>query len=339
MRASLKDVAARAGVSTMTVSNVLNNKASVAPGTRARVQQAVAELGYRPSLSARNLARGRSGVVALAVPEIGIPYFAELARHMMVEAEKRDWTLVVEQTNHDRDREMALLSGGRGHLIDGVLMFPSAVSVDDVPTGSAGPPVVLFGSTAGAVNEPVVDHVVIDNLGAGQQATSHLIETGRQRIALIGPAYEPRSRRQAPRVAGYRRALKAAGLPAEREYSEQGALDDREAGAEAMERLLALPQPPDAVFCLSDMLAMGAMRAIRRSGRRIPDDIAVLGFDDVDDAAYLSPSLSSMRPDKAQIAELAVSVLDGRFTDPAAPQVWRARCELVARESTLGLSG
>ncbi|GAA1661124.1 LacI family DNA-binding transcriptional regulator [Fodinicola feengrottensis] len=339
MRASLKDVAARAGVSTMTVSNVLNNKASVAPGTRARVQQAVAELGYRPSLSARNLARGRSGVVALAVPEIGLPYFAELAHFMMIEAEKRDWTLVVEQTAHDRGRELALLSGGRGHLIDGVLMFPSEVSADDVPSGPSGPPVVLFGSASGgAGGDPVVDHVMIDNLGAGQVATGHLVAAGRRRIALIGPAYEPRSRRQAPRVAGYRRALKAAGLTIEKDYIEHGALHDREAGALAMERLLALPKPPDAVFCLSDLLAIGAMRTIHRSGRRIPDDIAVLGFDDVDDAAYLTPTLSSMRPDKAQIAELAVDVLDRRFAAPEPAQVWRANCDLVPRESTLGVS-
>ncbi|WP_163567328.1 substrate-binding domain-containing protein [Fodinicola feengrottensis] len=105
-----------------------------------------------------------------------------------------------------------------------------------------------------------------------------------------------------------------------------------------MERLLALPKPPDAVFCLSDLLAIGAMRTIHRSGRRIPDDIAVLGFDDVDDAAYLTPTLSSMRPDKAQIAELAVDVLDRRFAAPEPAQVWRANCDLVPRESTLGVS-
>jgi DNA-binding LacI/PurR family transcriptional regulator len=332
MRASLKDVAARAGVSTMTVSNVLNNKASVAPGTRARVQAAVAELGYRPSLSARNLARGRSGVVALALPEISIPYFAEIAQHMMVEAEKRDWTLVVEQTNHDREREMALLSGGRGHLIDGVLLFPSAVSAEDIPEGGASLPIVLFGNPAG---EPVVDHVVIDNAAAGQQATAHLLESGRKRVALIGPSYEPRSRRQSPRVAGYRRALKAAGIAVERDYVEQGGFYSRDDGEQAMERLLALKTPPDAVVCLSDLLAMGAMRAIQRSGRSIPGDVAVVGFDDIADSAYLTPSLTTMSPDKAQIAQLAVDVLDKRFSDDtASPQVWRAHCELVQRESS-----
>ncbi|WP_163510861.1 LacI family DNA-binding transcriptional regulator [Fodinicola acaciae] len=331
MRASLKDVAARAGVSTMTVSNVLNNKASVAPATRERVQAAVAELGYRPSLSARNLARGRSGVVALALPEISIPYFAELAGHMMVEAEKRDWTLAVEQTNYDREREMALLSGGRGHLIDGVLMFPSAVSAEDIPEGGSALPTVLFGNPAG---EPVVDHVVIDNAAAGQQATAHLLESGRRRVALIGPSYEPRSRRQSPRVAGYRRALKAAGIAVERDYTEQGGLYSREDGEHAMERLLALKTPPDAVVCLSDLLAMGAMRAIQRSGRRVGDEVAVVGFDDIEDSAYLTPSLTTMRPDKAQLAELAIDALDKRLSDDTAtPQVWRARCELVVRDS------
>ncbi|WP_163567327.1 type 1 periplasmic-binding domain-containing protein [Fodinicola feengrottensis] len=99
-------------------------------------------------------------------------------------------------------------------------MFPSEVSADDVPSGPSGPPVVLFGSASGgAGGDPVVDHVMIDNLGAGQVATGHLVAAGRRRIALIGPAYEPRSRRQAPRVAGYRRALKAAGLTIEKDYT------------------------------------------------------------------------------------------------------------------------
>lgn len=335
MASSLRDVAAHAGVSTMTVSNVINDRGNVAPQTRLKVEKAIAALNYRPNLSARNLAGGRSGVVALGVPEIAIPYFAELAGFVIEAAEQRSWTLLIEQTDDRADREAELLSGIRPRLLDGLILFPSALSPTTVAATSDDTPLVLFG---GQIADPGADHVLIDNFAAGRTATEHLISLGHTRIAIIGPLTETRNHTESPRLAGYRAALHAANVPYRPELVQHAPAYHRRDGAQAMDRLLALSQRPDAVFCFSDLLAVGAMHATLAANLRIPADLAVIGFDDVEEAQFHTPTLTSIRPNKRRIAELAVLQLAQQIetNETHQPQAALADYELIRRQSTIG---
>jgi DNA-binding LacI/PurR family transcriptional regulator len=170
----------------------------------------------------------------------------------------------------------------------------------------------------------VVDHVHIDNVAAARTATEHLIEAGYRRIAAIGwQDPSPRATAQ-QRLLGYTEALKAAGLAVEQALFPPVRAYFRPDGAAAMRRLLKLPERPDAVFCFNDLMALGAMRAIHEAGLRVPDDIALVGFDDVEEAEYSIPSLTTVAPDKTEIAEAAVSTLLRRINEG-----YREPCRLI----------
>jgi DNA-binding LacI/PurR family transcriptional regulator len=338
MNVRLRDVADRAGVSVKTVSNVVNGFRHVRPETRARVQAAVDELGYRPNLSARSLRRGRSGLIALAVPALDVPYFAELACAVVAAAEARGWTVLVDQTDGDGGREREVAAGLRGHLIDGLILSPVALRTQDLRRTDADIPLVLLGER---ITQGAVDHVAVDNVSAARTATEHLLELGRRRIAAIGVQEHPHA---ASGVAALRRtgfeqavrdahrAVPDAWMPPVAEYS-------RTRGAAAMSAILdAGPPVPDAVFCFSDLLALGALRALADRGLRVPDDVAVIGFDDIEDGRFSNPTLSTIAPDKATIARVAVDLLHDRISragDPE-PHDVRVSYELRARASTLG---
>ncbi|MFD2093459.1 LacI family DNA-binding transcriptional regulator [Blastococcus deserti] len=305
-RVSLKHVAARAGVSVKTVSNVVNGYQHVTAETRARVQQAIDELHYRPNLAARNLRRGRSNVIALALPELDLPYFAELARSVIKAAEEVGWTVLIDQTDGLVEREQLVLDGIRGRLIDGLIFSPITLGAADLERRRDTTPLVLLGER---VYDGPADHVSIDNLAAAQVATGHLVELGRRRIAAIGDQPRPTSQTAHLRLRGHLQALARAGLPAPPELVCPVERYHRADGAAAMHRLLDLPEPPDAVFCFNDLLALGALRALHERGVRVPDDVAVVGWDDVEDGRYSTPTLTTISPDKQQIASLAVEFL------------------------------
>ncbi|WP_020494651.1 LacI family DNA-binding transcriptional regulator [Sciscionella marina] len=330
MDVRLRDVAERAAVSVKTVSNVVNGSPRVAPDTRSRVQQVIEELGYRPNLSARHLRQGRTGTIAFAVPDLNVPYFSELASSVIAEAKQRSVTVLIEDTGGDRAMESTIAQGFSSSLIDGVILSPLALRRADLArTGRV--PLVLLGERDYA---KAIDHVVIDNVAAAREATTHLLELGRNRIAVIGVDDQETGRQ---RVIGYREALAARGIPAEAELMPVTGGFTRAAGAEVMRRLLALPEPPDAVFCFNDLLALGAQRVLLASGRRVPGDVAIVGFDDIEDGRYATPSLTTVAPDKTQIARLAVTLLLDRIetAEPGRqPVLAQAGHELVIREST-----
>lgn len=326
-------MAERAGVSVKTVSNVVNGYVHVTDGTRRRVQAAIDELHYRPNLAARQLRQGRSDVIALALPELDLPYFAELARSVIRYAEEKGWTVLIDQTDGMVEREELVLDGIRGRLIDGLIFSPIALGAEELERRRDTTPLVLLGER---VYDGPADHVSIDNVAAARSATAHLIELGRRRIAAIGDQPLPQSQTAHLRLRGYREALAAGGLPCVPELVVE--VDDyhRADGAAAMHRLMASPEPPDAVFCFNDLLALGALRALHDEGRRVPDDVAVVGWDDVEDGRYSTPTLTTISPDKQQIAALAVDFLatrlgDGR-SDP--PREVTANFTLAVREST-----
>lgn len=334
MRTTLKDVAAIAGVSPKTVSNVVNGYAHVAPSTRERVERAITELNYRPNLSARSLRRGRTGVIALAVPELDVPYFAELARRLVSAAAELGWTVLVDQTEGVQERERQVISGIRDHLIDGLVLSPLALTATDLAERTDATPMVLLGER---IHRGPADHVVIDNIAAAQEATAHLAGLGRRRIAAIGAQEIDAGVTAHVRLRGYRQGLAATGL----EYDDSLVVPTerfhRADGAAAMARLFDSGARPDAVFCFNDLLALGALRTLATRGVRVPDEIAVIGFDGIEEGNYSTPTLSTIEPDKGQIAELAIDSLNRQITsrtEPEDPKEIFAPYRLVAREST-----
>jgi len=332
MPPGLKDVAARAGVSIKTVSNVVNGYVHVAPDTRARVQDAIDALGYKPNMAARQLRRGRSGVIALALPELQSPYFAEMAGLIVQAAERRSWTVLIDQTDGHADRERALVAGLRRHAIDGLIFSPLALAGEELARGGDDTPMVLLGER---IWHGPADHVAIDNTAAAADATRHLAELGRQRIAAIGAQDWPSAVTSHQRLAGYRLALADAGLPADPRLVAEVVSFHRADGAAAMARLLDAPEPPDAVFCFNDLLALGAIRTLLARGVRIPDEVAVVGFDDIEDGRFSTPTLTTIAPDTASIAQLAVDLLAERLGEASEPpREVKVGHRLVIREST-----
>jgi DNA-binding LacI/PurR family transcriptional regulator len=330
MAASMRDVAALAGVSPRTVSNVVNGYVHVRAETRARVQQAIDQLHYKPNISARSLRLGRTQLIALAVPEIAAPYFAELADLIQQEAAARGFTLLVDQTGGRRERELQVLAGYGSHVIDGLVLSPMALTLEDLEANRLDIPTVLLGER---IAEGGLMHVAIDNVAAAREATEHLIAGGRRRIAAVGGANNvgPATRR----MQGYEEALAAAGLDHDPQLRVETGPWGRSAGYAAVDALLRRGTQVDGMFCFNDVVAQGAIRALADHGRRVPQDVAVVGWDDIEESSYTAPSLTSVAPDKRAIARTAVerllAAVDGR---PADATELSCGYRLVVRESS-----
>nr|WP_201470874.1 LacI family DNA-binding transcriptional regulator [Microbacterium hydrocarbonoxydans] len=314
MAATLHDVARLASVSIKTVSNVINDYPHIRPATRAKVEAAIAELGYTPNLTARNLRSGRTGAIALALPDLGLPYFAELAALVIQEAEAAGVVVLVEQTGADRVRELDLLRSPRLKLTDGLIFSPLGMGQEDAAALDVSFPLVLLGER---IFDGPTDHVTMRNVEAARAATEHLLAQGRRRIAVVGAHEGEVLGSAALRLQGYRAALEAAGIPFDEEIIGYTTLWHRANGAHSMRDLLARGAEFDAVFGLNDTLALGAMRVLQEAGRRVPDDVAVVGFDGLDEAAYSIPSLTTVDPGRAWIAKTAVSTLLERIAGTA----------------------
>ncbi|WP_166853107.1 LacI family DNA-binding transcriptional regulator [Isoptericola sp. BMS4] len=337
MAVTLRDVAERAQVSVRTVSNVVSGYEHVSPQMRERVNRAIRDMDYRPNQVARTLRTGRTGMLALVVPEIDVPYFSELAREVIEAASEVGYRVMIDQTGHDHDRERELLLGNdRSMLFDGMLFSPLVTKSELLDMHGATPerPLVLLGEHE---FDGRYDHVAIDNVQAARDAVGHLVALGRTRIAAIGT--QPLEEYATPlqRTAGYERALADAGLDRDPRHSTPAAHYSREDGYAAMRRLLESTPRPDAVFCYSDLLAVGAVRAVFDAGLRVPQDVAVVGVDDIAEGRYSRPSLTTVSLDAPLIAREAVRLLTRRIEHPeAAAEEVVAPHRLIVRESTGG---
>ncbi|NKY40817.1 LacI family DNA-binding transcriptional regulator, partial [Cellulomonas septica] len=211
MRSTVKDVALRAGVSPKTVSNVINGTAFVKPETRARVEQALADLDYVPNLGARGLRNGRYGLIALALPDLSTAYSAEVAHHFVEEGHARGWSVQIEETAAEPHREQALLSRARSHLVDGLVLNPVSLAesvVDEHVARGPLPPTVLIGE----VEQDRTDQVGVDSVAGARDLTEHLLATGVRRIAVVGAPGDAETAAARQRTEGYRQALAAAGV-------------------------------------------------------------------------------------------------------------------------------
>jgi DNA-binding LacI/PurR family transcriptional regulator len=327
VRATVRDVARLAGVSPTTVSNVVNGMVPVSPETRVRVERALSALDYVPNLSARGLRNGRSGVIALALPNLSTPYSAVLAHHIVRAAIDRGWSVQIEETGLGRRREAELLSRARANLVDGLILSPVLRETSAVQRGVSLPPVVLIGE----VDQPSADHVWIDNIAAAQAITELLLAHGHRRIAILGVKNSDTSRL---REQGYRMALASANLPT------YGAMEigcphwTSDCGYEATRSWLTEHEPPEALFAFTDSLALGALHALSESGLRVPQDVSVVGYDDVPEAAHYAPPLTTVGFDKQAFAEAVLDQLSTRIADPSAPITSRTiPFQLMERES------
>lgn len=335
MSITMHDVARLAGVSIKTVSNVVNDYEHVRPETRERVTAAIQSLGYRPNLTARGLRSGRTGVISLIIPDLRNPYFAELADAVMRAADSQGLSVIIEQSGADRERELSLLNGSRMQMVDGILYSVLALGEDDAHLLEAvTTPMVLLGER---IFHGPTDHVTMHNTEGAKAATQHLLAMGRKRIAVVGAHRGEVIGSAGLRLAGYREALDEAGI----EYDDNliGEVGGwfRSGGAEAMRTLLDSGVQFDGVVAFNDSMALGAMRVLQEAGVRIPHDVAVIGFDDIDETRYTLPTLSTIDPGKDEIAEVAVRFLIERIASPdasIAPREHRAAFRVVEREST-----
>ena len=333
MAATLHDVARIAGVSIKTVSNVIHDYPHIRPATRAKVEDAIAELGYTPNLTARNLRSGRTGAIALAVPDLALSYFGELAAEVIAEAEKAGVVVLIEQTGGDRRRELELLGSARLKLTDGLIFSALGMGQEDVASLGVDYPLVLLGER---IFDGPVDHVTMQNVEGARAATEYLLASGRRRIAVVGAHEHEVIGSAGLRLRGYREALEAAGIPYDDDIVAYTTLWHRAYGARAMRDLLDRGVQFDAVFGLNDTLALGAMRTMQEAGIHVPDDVSVVGWDDLDEAQYSIPSLTTVDPGRGWIARTAVQTLLKRIGDPGsghAAQLQLADFRVVERES------
>lgn len=308
MAATMRDVAQLAGVSQRTVSNVVNDYEHVKPETREKVHRAIAELRYRPNITAQRLRRGRTGIVALALPELS-GYFAELAEILQNSAKSAGITVLIDQTGGDRARELLVLEGYRSSLIDALIYDPLAVTPQELEHIDLDIPVVLLGEH---IDDSRFTHISIDNVEAAATATEHLLGGGRRRIAVLGasgPRHPPGPGPAEQRLRGFTSAMAEAGLPVPAHLAPRTLGWTRPAGHAATVQLMAHESPPDAIFCFNDLLAVGALKALRELGLRVPHDVAVVGWDDLAEASYTSPELTTIAPDKQAIARAAVQAV------------------------------
>ncbi|TCC54022.1 LacI family transcriptional regulator [Kribbella capetownensis] len=330
----MRDVARHAGVSPKTVSNVMNGYPYIREETRTKVLAAIDALGYQMNISARNLKSGRTGIIGLAVPELSLPYFGELADAVIEAAEQHGLTVMIEQTGADRDRELTVINRPRGHLVDGLLYSPLGLGQEDIGQLTTSAPMVLLGER---IFHSPVDHVMIDNVAGTKAAVEHLLQLGRRRIAVLGVHPGEKVGTAAIRYDAYAEALTEHGVPVPEELAFSAGKWHRSTGAEATQALLASGRKFDAVLALNDTLALGAIRTLTKHGLRIPDDVAVAGFDNIDEAQYSTPTLTTVDPGRTQIARTAVDLLVRRMTgDDSEHEEIVAPYELHTRESTLG---
>lgn len=333
-RPTLEEVAARAGVGRGTVSRVINGSPQVSEETRAAVERAVAELGYVPNRAARALAGRRTDAIALVIPEpetrlFSEPYFSDIIRGVSAELADTDLQLLLTLVRDSRERKR-LAGYLSAHRVDGVLLV-SVHGDDPLPDllEDIGIPAVLSGRRSGHESVPYVDS---DNTGGARTAVGHLLSRGRRAIATItGPLdmYVARCR-----LDGYRRALQEAGHPVgetlvtEADFTEEG-------GRRAMRELLEHTPGLDAVFAASDVMAAGARQVLRETGRRVPQDVALVGFDDSPIARHMDPPLTSVRQPIEEMGRAMARVLLEEIAERAPePRHLVLPTELVVRASS-----
>ncbi|EPT8922999.1 ribose operon transcriptional repressor RbsR [Cronobacter dublinensis] len=314
--ATMKDVARLAGVSTSTVSHVINKDRFVSDAIRVRVEDAVRTLNYAPSALARSLKLNQTRTIGMLITASSNPFYSELVRGVERSCFERGYSLVLCNTEGDEQRMNRNLETLLQKRVDGLLLLctethqPSPAIMTRYP---AIPTVMMDWSPFDGDSDVIQDNLLL----GGDIATRHLIEKGFTRIACVtGPLDKTPARL---RLEGYRTAMQRAGLAVPEGYEVIGDFEFG-GGLRAMQSLLALPEPPQAVFMGNDAMAVGAYQALYQAGLRIPQDIALVGYDDIELARYMTPPLTTIHQPKDELGELAIDVLIHRMAQPELQQ-------------------
>lgn len=311
----MHDIARHAKVSLGTVSNVINGNVRVRDPLKRRVLQAVAELGYQPSQLARGLRRDSSNMIGMIIPDVTNPFFPAIVRAAEDIAYSNIYRLVLCNSDNDPDKEASYLNELQSYLPAGLLLIPaveSRLKQPPVRNGRQTPTVCIDRKPQGWKG----DVVKTGNEAGAYSAVHHLIDHGHSRIGMLaGPSHLANAKE---RLKGFRRALKEAGVEIPTSYVQTGNLD-RQSGFEAALRVLRLPLRPTAIFAANDLMAMGALLAVRELGLHCPEDVSVVGFDNLDVVELLMPPLTTVQQPAYKLGATAAELLLQRIAGVTGP--------------------
>lgn len=331
---TMRDVAEKAGVSLTTVSHVINHTRFVSDDVTERVHNAMEELNYRPNELARSLRRGQTNTLGLILPDSANPYFAEIGHAIEATSSSLGYNVILCNTHGAEDKEQHYINVLRNKQVDGILFVATGDKTNSISeTLGENFPILLVDRELVGVR---TDVIIVDNHQGGLLATRHLLELGHRRIACIsGPS---RLRPSSERISGYTQALEEAGLAFDPELFRMGDFHPS-SGYQATLALLAVADPPTAVFTCNDLMAIGVIRAASELGRRVPDDLALVGFDDIELASYTIPPLTTISQPIDRMGDLAARTLIQRIEEDGlqAPTRQLLPVELVVRGSCGGL--
>ncbi|MBX3061983.1 MAG: LacI family DNA-binding transcriptional regulator [Anaerolineae bacterium] len=332
---TMRDVALKAGVSQGTVSRVLNGtptSISISSDTQQRVMQAVEELGYYPNLAARTLRTQRTHLIAIMIADISNPFYHSIVRTIQDIVRVKDYDVMIANTDHHYEDEKRFCAAVMRRAVDGVIMVPFHLSTEEIDQviKRTGTSIVALGKH---ITHPEVDLVYADDQLATYQGVHWLIaDQGHQHIGFIGvpDSFPPGPRR----LHGYEAALTEAGIALNPEYMVFGDFT-AETGYQSMQNFLSLPTPPTAVFCCNDRIAIGAIAAAQDMGRRVPTDVAVIGFDNIPEATLIRPHLTTMAQHPVemarQLAQALLERIEGKYT--GTQRMFEVPCTLIRRDS------
>lgn len=328
---TMRDVAEMAGVSLTTVSHVINRTRFVSDDVTERVLTAMEQLNYRPNELARSLRRGQTNTLGLILPDSANPYFAEIGHAIEATSSELGYNVILCNTHGDENKEDHYVNVLRNKQVDGILFVAAGDQAQSIiHTLGENFPVMLVDRELVGVR---TDVIIVDNHQGGYLATRHLLELGHQRIACIsGPS---RVRPSSERISGYSQALEEAGLTFDPDLFRMGDFHPN-SGYQATLDLLQQPNPPTAVFTCNDFMAIGVIRAASEMGRRVPDDLSLVGFDDIELASYTIPPLTTISQPIEQMGAIAAKTLIARIEEDGLSEPTRRLLpvELVVRGST-----
>jgi DNA-binding LacI/PurR family transcriptional regulator len=327
---NIKEVAARANLSTATVSRTINHSGLVRPGTAEKVQRAIRELGYYPNTQARALVSGRSRMFGLIISDIVNPFFPELVKSFEFAAIHHGYEVIVANTDYDSDRMSGCVRRMIERKVDGVAVMTSELDRHLLEELSHRQLPIVF-LDVGKL-KPLISNINVDYSRGIGEAVQHIVSLGHQRVGFIsGP---PTLKSARTRRSAFLKCIAACGI-GERQRSVVEGNHKIDGGESAMMRLLSLPNPPTAVLTSNDLTAIGALRAVARAGLHVPNDISVVGFDDIELSRFTQPPLTTIRLSRDELGRKAFDALYETVTGRHRPgQEIKVSTRLVVREST-----
>jgi LacI family transcriptional regulator len=327
---NIKEVAARANLSTATVSRTINNSGLVRPGTAEKVQRAIRELGYYPNTQARALVSGRSRMFGLIISDIVNPFFPELVKSFEFAAIHHGYEVIVANTDYDSERMSGCVRRMIERKVDGVAVMTSELDRHLLEELSHRRLPIVF-LDVGKL-KPLISNINVDYSRGIGEAVQHIVSLGHQRVEFISGPLTLKSART--RRSAFLKCIAACGI-GERQRSVVEGNHKIDGGESAMMRLLSLPNPPTAVLTSNDLTAIGALRAVARAGLRVPNDISVVGFDDIELSRFTQPPLTTIRLSRDELGRKAFDALYETVAgQQRSGQEIKVSTRLVVREST-----